>query len=233
MEKRSIIFQLFTNSIKKIFELTSHLTFGDGVVLSIVVSLLLCYFFRRKKYKISTVSLNLPFLLGNITYEATSQDRVVAWKMYTQLKTRKAALIFDEDNDVIADIYASLYELFPISRDLLMNLPLGEIERSNGIADLVFRVQNIGIRPHLTKWQADFHKWWGNAIKDEHNKNKRPQDIQKDYPQYKDLIADLKSMNLELDKYAEDLLRIAKTRSTIEGFRKIKRPKPMQPSTQQ
>jgi len=218
--------------ILKFLKLFSALTFLDGILFALVLFLIGYLVMRHKTYRVISVTVNLPFKLGNITYEPTEEDRIVAWKLYTQLKTRKAALIFDEDHDVIADVYDSLYELFPISRDLLMNLPLYEIERKPSIADLVLRVQNDGLRPHLTKWQCDFRRWWDSALENPENKDSTPQDIQKKYPRYEELIEELKEMNVELNRYAEDLLNIAKTSAKIRRKEKakIKKPKPLQPS---
>ncbi len=177
---------------------------GGGVILAIGIH----RFLTRKEYRVSQVGLNLPFGLGNVTYEATDRDRVLAWKLYVQLKTRKAALIFDEQNDVIAEVYDSLYEIFPITRDLLTSIPLHEAEKRDGIVDLTLRVLNDGLRPHLTKWSASYRRWWEEALRQPANNNKPPQDIQKLYPQYVDLVRELKAMNTELSKYSEDLLAI-------------------------
>lgn len=162
----------------------------------------------RQRYRVAQVSLNLPFGLGNVTYDATDQDRILAWKLYVQLKTRKAALLFDEVHDVVADVYDSLHELFPITRDLLTSIPLHEAERREGVADLILRVLNDGLRPHLTKWQASFRRWWEQAIELPENKGKNPQEIQRQYSDYDALVQGLKEMNSELSKYAEDLLAI-------------------------
>jgi len=227
----SLLLYYIAEITKRVLCFTSLFTFWDGVFFSLAAFLLTVLIVRRKKYRFSSISINLPFSLGNVTYEPTELDRVVAWKLYTHLKTRKAALLFDEKYDVIADIYDSLYELFPISRSLLEDLPINEVERSPGIADLVFRVQNDGIRPHLTKWQADFRKWWNNALKEAANQAKSPQEIQKGYPKYGELISDLKKMNLELNKYAEDLMSIAKNPTLYRRKLHVKEKKvvPLQP----
>lgn len=232
LEKYSFFLSYIFQIIKRFLQFTTLFTFWDGILFALAISFIVYLVTRHKKYRVSSVSVNLPFSLGNITYEPTEEDRIVAWKLYTQLKTRKAALIFDEDRDVIADVYDSLYELFPISRDLLMNLPLDEIEQELSIADLVLRIQNDGLRPHLTKWQSGFRRWWDNAIRDPGNKDSRPQDIQKNYPKYRELINELKKMNLELNKYAEDLLNIARTpaQTRRQGKAKVKKPTPIQPS---
>lgn len=207
----SVIADFFLRWTAHLFSATKTLKFWDGVLLCIAVSIVVQILRGRRKYEITSVSINLPFSLGNITYSASNQDRIVAWKLYVQLKTRKAALIFDENEDVIADVYESLYNIFPLSRDLLTNLPLDEIERKSGVADLVFRVLNDGIRPHLTKWQADYLRWWSFAKEDSHNRDLRPQEIQKGYSKYSELVSELKSANSELNKFADDLLSIAQS----------------------
>jgi hypothetical protein len=168
-------------------------------------------FLILREFKISKVSVNIPFGLGNMTYEALEQDRVLAWKLYVQLKTRKAALLFNEDHDVIADVYDSLYELFPITRDLLTSVPPREVQHKESIADLILRVQNDGLRPHMTRWQASFRYWWQRALDGPENKGKNPQEVQRQFPEYQELVDDLKLMNTELHKYAEQLLLIAQT----------------------
>jgi len=216
----------------KCIRFSARITFWHIIIFVLVVLLIISYLFiNRKRYKVTSMTVNIPFSLGNITYALTEEDRIVAWKMYVQLKTRKAALVFDEEYDVIVDVYDSLYEIFKISRELLSNLPLHEIESEPCIADLILRVQNDGLRPHLTKWQSDFRKWWKNATTNPEDKNVRPQDTQMKYPKYKELIVELKEMNIELSKYAEQLLTIAKTHSRRNRRARIKRPTPLEPST--
>jgi hypothetical protein len=228
IENNSLLLSCIIEGVKNIWKfITTSVEFWASISLILVTFLIWLLVKYRKKYRVTSVNITLPFSLGNITCEPTEEDRIVAWKLYTQLKTRKAALVFDEDYDVIADVYDSLYEIFPISRDLLMNLPLYEIERESSIANLVLRVQNDGLRPHLTKWQSTFRKWWDNAIKDTNNKDISPQEIQKKYPKYTELITELKKMNTELIKYAEDLLNIAKPQVKKANIKKLI---PIQPS---
>ncbi len=206
------IFDLLTillATIAFLLNLLSSSEFWIGVSLGVLL-VVLALIIRQRRYGFVSANLNLPWNLGNITFEASNQDRRVAWQLYIQLKTRKAALPFDEEFDVIAEVYDSLRELFPIIRELLSNLPLHEIIRQRGIAGLVLRVQNDGLRPHLTRWQADFRRWWEQACNDPANRGSRPQDIQRTFANYNELVNDLRQMNVELNKYAEDLLKIAK-----------------------
>lgn len=175
-----------------------------------VMGWLLYLFFLRRRVTLQSVSLNLPFGLGSATFAASSTDRAIAWSTYVHLQTRKAALPFDDEHDVVAEVFDSLYELFPVIRDLLTQLPVSELERSDGIADVLLRVQNDGLRPILTKWQASFRRWWKHALDDPEHADRAPQAIQRDFPGYDDLVADIRVMNAELSKYSDELVKLAR-----------------------
>jgi hypothetical protein len=172
--------------------------------------LLLVQLLKRYRYGSYSVSVGLPFNIGSRTYDTTPWDRVVAWKLYVQLATRKAALPFDESFDLISDVYDSLFSLFGITRELLLGLPPHEFEREGGVAPLLLRVINDGLRPHLTRWQADFRVWWDVALAATDNRGKSPQEVQRTYPHYSELVIDLKRTNTELSKLADELLTIAR-----------------------
>ena len=66
-------------------------------------------------------------------------------------------------------------------------------------------VLNDGLRPHLTKWQARYRKWEKQASE----KEGTPQDIQKSYPEYVELIEDLRKTNQKMINYKELMYKIA------------------------
>lgn len=171
---------------------------------------LIVVWWRLRRNPSHSVTISIPFGLGSWSYDTSPVDRIVAWKMHVQLMTRKAALPFDPEHDLVCDVYDSLFELFRETRDLLLGLPPREFERPSGVATLILKVQNDGIRPHLTRWQADFRKWWERAGHLEINQERSPQQVQREYPGYDTLVADLQRTNTELQKYADELLRIAK-----------------------
>lgn len=179
-----------------------------------IVSGFLWFVFLRKQAAIETVTLNLPFNLGTATYRTTPKDREIAWLLYVQLQTRKAALPFDENDDVFVEVFDSLYEVFGEIRELLSKLPLSEVQRPDNIADLLLRVQNYGFRPCLTKWQALFRRWWSHAIEQRSNRSRSPQEIQQGFPRYQEILSDVQAMNSELAKYADELLRLARGEET-------------------
>lgn len=158
----------------------------------------------------SSVVFNLPFNLGSATISASHADRVAAWKLYVQLKTRKAAIPFDDANDVVVEVYDSLLTLFEATRALLLELPPAEFAKDDRLASLMLRVLNDGVRPHLTRWQADFRRWWDAASRAPENADCSPQEIQRGYPRYAELLVDLQRTNTELSRFADELLNVAR-----------------------
>lgn len=129
----------------------------------------------------------------------------IAYNIWVELITRKIAVPLEED-DVIIEIYDSWYSAFNAIREQLKTVPgkcLGDAEK---LIDITTRVLNEGLRPHLTKWQAKFRSWYENENSDEN-----PQDLQKHYPEYDELMNDLKKTNKNMIIFADKLKEIAFT----------------------
>ncbi len=165
---------------------------------------------KRKVYEISTLELGI----GNqkIILKPNVLDQQIAYKIWVELSTRKAGLPIDENTDVIIEIYNSWYSLFGIIRELMKDIPISKIctkGESEKLVELIINVLNKGIRPHLTKWQAQFRKWYENASLKDENKEKTPQELQKEFPKYNELFADLKETNKHLIYLSEQMKKIA------------------------
>ena len=156
-----------------------------------------------------SVSIRLPFGLGSATFALAQHHRVAAWKLHVQLVTRKAALPFDHGQDVISDVLSSLFELFGVARNLLLEMPPASRNDQYGVANLIIRVLNSGVRPVLTRWHAEYRRWWDAALTHADNAARSPQEIQRDYPRYTELVEDLARMNTELSKFSDQLASIA------------------------
>jgi hypothetical protein len=197
-----------------IFSANSAGIFWPILTFLIVIIFILLFKYRAlfRNVKCTSGTINLPWSIGAFNFKVSEEEKIIAWKTYVQLKSRKAALPFDEDYDLVEEVYSSLYELFKINRDLLMQLPLDDVRRDNGLAKLQMRVLNEGLRPHLTKWQARFRSWWKKELTNSQNTNLTPQEMQRKFPQYSELIADIKMLNSQLDMYSKELLNIAKSK---------------------
>ena len=133
-----------------------------------------------------------------------TQDMQVAYKLWIELSTRKIGLPIDPDNDVVTEIYDSWYEFFQITRDLIKEVPVAKVRRNRSTRDLVrvaMDVLNVGMRPHLTKWQARFRQWHAAQLQVASNRDKPPQDLQREFPSYDELITDMQAVNIALISY--------------------------------
>jgi hypothetical protein len=80
---------------------------------------------------------------------------------------------------------------------------------TQAIVKLSIEVLNEGLRPHLTQWQARFRRWYDNEI----NKTSGelvidPQDIQKNFPRFDELRADMEQVNKHLMRYREKMRQL-------------------------
>ncbi len=136
----------------------------------------------------------------------------IAYKIWVELNTRKIGLLIDFDNDVIVEVYKSWYQFFGLTRDLIKGVPaikLRNDKHSKELIELSTKILNEGLRPHLTLWQAKFHKWYDSAIKDEDYKNLTPQELQQKFNDYEELKRDMTRINLNLINYKNSVYKLA------------------------
>lgn len=136
----------------------------------------------------------------------------VAYQAWVELTSRKAALPFEEEHDVIVEVYNSWYTLFGVMRDLAKSVPADALQASSdakALVETLLKVLNDGLRPHLTTYQARFRRWYDAEGKKPESASLSPQQIQQKYPDYKALVEDIKRVNTGLRDYAIELKRIA------------------------
>lgn len=183
-------------------------------VLGIIVLLSLIYFFWiRNKLRYDLVKVDIK--LGNVgvaEFRPNKTDIQIAHKIWTELVTRKAAIPIDKDHDVIEDIYDSWYSMFQKVREFISDIPAHLIHKNKSTKEIIriaTQTLNDGLRPHLTRWQARYRTW--SESKKEKLREMTPQEFQKEYPEYKDLIEDLMRVNHQLIQYAQELKKIIDT----------------------
>lgn len=192
---------------RKITLYISILFFLLGVVFLIIYSF--------KSYTPGNITLQAPFAMGQYEFnknELSQKELDIAWKLYIQLKTRKAAIPVDPDKDIIVEVYDSWYELFKTTRDYLLELSTKDLQNNDDAiktVDLSLGVLNSGLRPHLTEWQGKYRKWYEEELEKPENKGLAPQEIQKKYPHYKELKEDMLKVNKGLIAYAEELKKFS------------------------
>lgn len=134
----------------------------------------------------------------------------LAHEAYVELVTRKAGIPIEQDHDVIVEIYNSWYSLFGEIRRLGRGLPAEALARDPNLRrlhDLLIDVLNKGLRPHLTRWQSRFRYWYADARRN--SPNEGPQEIQRRFPEYDQLVAGLRDANATLMALTAELRGLA------------------------
>jgi hypothetical protein len=181
------------------------LTFIGGQVsfeLSIwVIVALVTILVITKKYRLVKVHIKLGGV-GNAEFAPNEEDIQIAHQLWTELITRKAAIEIIPDEDIIVEVYDSWYELFKKTRELIAAIPAYsvQVQSTKELIRISTETLNEGLRPHLTKWQAKY--------KEENLKEMSPQELQRKYPEYDELMEDMKRVNIELIEYASQLKKI-------------------------
>ena len=185
-----------------------NLLIGAILIFCVLAILRLLFYFFRTKVKI--VNLNIEIgNIGNITLELNKEVSKIAHKTWVEIMTRKVGLTFEEDKDVIVEVYNSWYKLFEIIRELLKNVePNKKDENVETLENILIKTLNEGLRPHLTKWQAKFRRWYDIELKEEKNSKVSPQEIQRRYEEYDSLIVDLKNTNEKMVQFAQELKKL-------------------------
>lgn len=157
------------------------------------------------------VELNIKLgRIGEVKLKPNHDVKQIAHQAWVELKTRKAGLPIDEKNDVIADIYKSWYQLFGEIRLLARNIPASKLKNpdTQRLVEILIDSLNDGLRPHLTRWQAKYSRWYSKAVDRDEHSELTPQDIQRKYPEFMDLVDDMLKINKQLVQYTDEIKKI-------------------------
>lgn len=179
-----------------------------GLTVIVVVAIFFINWIRKTKMLKSVSISEATIGIGNssVTIKYDKRIQEIAYKIWVELNTRKIGILFDEEHDVITEVYDSWYSAFDIIRKLLEEVPAERINDAKGLIEVTTKVLNDGLRPHLTKWQAKYRNWF-----EEEKMNctgKSPQEIQKIYPFYQQLVLELKQTNQMMMQFSTELIKI-------------------------
>ena len=177
----------------------------------VIIIVLLCRRLMGSGLVFGETELNITLGgIGSVKIKPSHEVAQVAHKAWSELITRKAGLQFDSEHDVIVEVYNSWYQLFGEMRSLIKEIPASHLKKGNTkkLVDLLVDSLNKGMRPHLTKWQAKFRRWYDAELKKETNTDKTPQEIQKLYTHYADLVSDLTLINQQLVAYTAEIKKL-------------------------
>jgi hypothetical protein len=190
-----------------------ELSISIWAVLIVVVLLLVWVLWKKKLsgYFQSDVELQIKLGgIGSVSIKPNYEVKQIAHQAWVELKTRKAGLPIDKENDVISDIYKSWYLLFGEIRTLTKNIPASKLknEDTRKLVELLIDTLNNGLRPHLTQWRAKYERWYDKAVAKSDHDELTPQDIQNKYPKYQDLVDDMMKINGQLVQYTSEIKKL-------------------------
>jgi hypothetical protein len=181
-----------------------------GLLVILAVAIIAVVLRRTNQDRVIAVTVDIPLGgIGRLTFNSDREVARLAHQAWLELMTRKAGLPLDEENDVIEEVLNSWYELFRELRTIAKAVPPPNLRTKNArtLVSTLVRALNDGLRPPLTKWQARFRSWYAEGRKDHPGQD--PQTIQRGYPHYDDLMADLRRVNGDLRAFADALHLIA------------------------
>lgn len=137
-------------------------------------------------------------------------DRQLAYAIWVELSTRKVGLPIDLNEDVIVQVYDSWHDFFSTVRELIKGLPVARMNRDSTrkVVHLSIELLNEGLRPHLTRWQAKFRRWYDKQLSNTSFDDLPPQEIQSKYKEFSELEADLLSLNKKLMAYRRKMYEL-------------------------
>ena len=189
---------------------TANLWIAIGVAVAVGLAAFLSRWVRdlffRERFEIDELEIGVGS--SKVKIKPNHEDLQIAYRLWVELKTRKLGLLFEEDHDVIVDVYNSWYDFFRITRELIKSVPVAKIrgqESTQMLVGISIDVLNKSIRPHLTKWQARYRHWLEVELRKEANNEVPPQELQKRFPEYLALVAELKHTNAQLVAYSKIL----------------------------
>jgi len=214
------LIRLYADNQKNINLFISHSTWM--IILAILAISLTIFIIRliwfSSKFNRSQISFNgaeIGLKDAKINIKPNHQTIQVAYKLWVELSTRKLGLPIDFEHDVIEEIYNSWYEFFKVTRELIKEIPAEHAlnKDTQTLISVATKVLNLGVRPHLTKWQARFRNWY--KIQTASNQGVlSPQQLQEkficadDEFCYNNLTNDMLEVNSKLIEYKKILEKI-------------------------
>jgi hypothetical protein len=148
------------------------------------------------------VALKTPFTEIGGVWEPNDTERRAAWELYVELVTRVAVVPLPDDRGIAREALISLYQLFPIHREVLRKAgPAVAEPKRNGEYNLGYlsvAALNFCVRPFLATWHPQLSAW-ESTRKDEIS----PLQHERAWPRHAELRSDLDLLRGQLRTYAQ------------------------------
>ena len=141
---------IFTVKIEDFQNLVVSINWIAAIALLILIFLaskFISWIYKKTIFK--TIQIDEAVIgIGNssVTIKYDGCIKEIAYKIWVELTTRKIGLEFEEDYDVISEVYASWYNAFQIIRSLLGEVPADRISSAKGLVEVTTKVLNNGFQ---------------------------------------------------------------------------------------
>jgi len=142
-----------------------------------------------ENWDMTSLVINAPFM--KMKWEPKEPDKDAAWEMYIELATRITTQKLDDIEGVEKAALDSVYNLFPITREILKSYGRDAEE----FAKLAILVLNKIIRPFTSKWHkiSQENGFEDDKIKKEFRKELK--ELQKKLKTYTNMLAEMAGVN--------------------------------------
>ncbi len=203
-------FRLYIDDNYQLIFVVSPILILIAILIFIIYRIVMRKYFSLDEYEIDEAEIGIG--QSKVKVKPNYEDMQIAYQLYIELSTRKIGLPIDYEDDFLIEIYDSWFEFFKVTREHIKAIPAQKIRKSKttkAIVKTAIEVLNEGLRPHLTKWQARFRKWYLIHSEKEDFRSKSPQDLQKEFPEYDKLVEEMKVVNKRLIQYRETMKRLS------------------------
>ena len=154
--------------------------------------------------KATKLSVNMPFGLGGLEFEANEVEQRAAWSLYVELMTRIAIEPLDRDEGILREALSSLYSLFGLTRQILREAGPEVAHGPESFGPVAINVLNKGIRPFTAKWHRELKK----------HEDVKPDDVSQvehehNWKYFEQMHQELADLQAEMKLYARALAQIS------------------------
>jgi hypothetical protein len=162
----------------------------------------------KKKSKATKLTVNLPFGIGQLELQPDEAEERAAWELYVELATRIAVQPLSQEEGLIREALASLYSLFPATRQVLRQAGPAVAKSPNSFGPIAVEILNRGIRPFIGKWHTQLL-----AYEQSRPTSTPQQEHERTWERAPEFWAELRSLNDDMLAYSQALAAIARVKT--------------------
>ncbi|ELR98395.1 hypothetical protein [Gloeocapsa sp. PCC 73106] len=153
--------------------------------------------------RLTSVSVSLPFGIGQVNWQPDLTERRAAWSLYVELVTRIATQSLESDQGLLREALNSLYDLFKATRQILKDAGPDVGASRESVGGIAIAVLNQGLRPFLSTWHPRLQEWEAQRPD-----NISPKEHETNWSEKSQLRSELELLRENLEQYAKALAEI-------------------------